>query len=89
MINRYITFNQFKKENINNNIINSNENKKNVNNNKARENENKNKISRANKSNEYFSEFDTIPNEPEAKKIPGDFYIIIRNFTKIKGLSPK
>jgi len=87
MINRYITFNQFKKENINNNIINSNENKKNVKNNKS--NENKNKISKANKFNDDFSEFDTIPSEPEAKKIPGDFDIIIRNFTKIKNPSPK
>jgi len=87
MINRYISFNQFKKENINNNIINSNENKKNAKNNKS--NENKNKISKANKFNDDFSEFDTIPSEPEAKKIPGDFNIIIRNFTKIKNPSPK
>ena len=87
MINRYITFNQFKKENINNNIINSNGNKKNANNNKS--NENENKMSNTNKSNDDFSEFDTIPSEPEAKKIPGDFDIIIRNFTKIKNPSPK
>ena len=87
MINRYITFNQFKKENINNNIINSNENKKNSNHSKTHENENK--IPSSNKSNDDFSEFDTIPSEPEAKKIPGDFNIIIRNFTKIKNPSPK
>ena len=46
-------------------------------------------MSNTNKSNDDFSEFDTIPSEPEAKKIPGDFDIIIRNFTKIKNPSPK
>ena len=84
MINLYIKVNKMKNENINNN---SNENKKIFNNNNSKikdEKSNKNKSTIINASQDSFSEFETVPNEPEVKNIPVNYGNIVRNSTKIK-----
>ena len=76
MIHNYIKLNQLENENINC-IKKENNELKNENKNNA------NKKLDLNESKQSFSEFDTIPNEPEPKKIEGNFDKIVRKFTKI------
>ena len=89
MINNYLNINQLNNKNINNNNIKkeNNDNKivnKVINNEFKNENKNnKNKYLNLNESHQTFNEFDTIPNEPEPKKIEGNFDRIVRKFTKI------
>ena len=91
MINHYIKITQVKKDNTNDNnkinvIINNNINNKRkkeiINNKKKEEND-------IDGSQQSFSEFDTIPNEPEIKKMPVNFNIIIKKFTKINNKNKK
>ena len=78
MINRYIKNNGISKEIMNINNKNK-EKKKLIHNNKDLYN---NKELILNEEKESFDEFETIPNEPEPKKI-GNFDIIVRKLTKI------
>ena len=86
MINGYIKINYINSKNAKNNtngsadkkMLNTKQNN-NLNINLKNENKNDNKLN----SDDLLSEFDTIPNEPEPKKIHGNFDKIVRNFTKI------
>ena len=96
MINHSIHINQINFDSNNNKNIRNNSDNKNdkniiinkINDDKNSELKNDNKYKENNESNlkeipKTFSEFDTIPNEPEPKKINGNFDKIVRKLTKI------
>ena len=90
MINNYFKINKINYKIIKNNKINEEKmkNKHKLNNNfnsfKKENINNNNEKSDLNESQQTFNDFESIPDEPEPKRINGNFDKIVRKFTKIE-----